>query len=99
MSGSRTGAPDRHDAEPAQARGLQKVPDLCDLAAQRYRPQAGGGCRELPLAPSFLAANGRFDPDKIYVFFYSVGLTGFVLCEGTVVGKSVLLKLEARGRS
>ena len=69
-----------------------------------FENRPGRDCSAVPCPDdrdmlALLAANGRVDPDKTYVFFYSGGLTGYVLCGGAGVGKSVLLNLEVDGRS
>ena len=69
----------------------------------RYEFNTGKDCSKFP-CPSdqdfyaHLRSYGRIDPDKTYLFFYSGGLTDYVLCGGAGIGKSVLLNLEVDGK-
>lgn len=69
----------------------------------RFESNTGKDCSQSPCPNdqdfySHLRSIGRVDPNKTYLFFYSGGLTGRVLCGGAAVGKSVLLNLEVDGR-
>lgn len=69
-----------------------------------FEQSTGRDCSTIPCPDdrsmlALLASIGRVDPEKTYVFFYSGGLTDYVLCGGAGVGTSVLLNLEVDGRS
>lgn len=68
-----------------------------------FESRTGKDCNSVPCPNdqdfyAHLRSLGRVDPDKTYLFFYSGGLSGFVLCGGAGQGKSVLLNLEVNGR-
>jgi len=69
----------------------------------RFESTTGKDCNQSPCPNdqdfyAHLRSLGRVDPNKTYLFFYSGGVTGRVLCGGAGVGKSVLLNLEVDGR-
>ena len=69
----------------------------------QFESQTGQDCSKVPCPNdqnfyAHLRSLGRVDPEKTYVFFYSGGVSGFVLCGGAGQGKSVLLNLEVNGR-
>ncbi|MGA1321174.1 MAG: hypothetical protein ACO3Z0_05155 [Ilumatobacteraceae bacterium] len=69
----------------------------------RFESTTGKSCSSAPCPNdqdfyAHLNALGRVNPNKTYLFFYSGGVTGRVLCGGAGVGKSVLLNLEVDGR-
>jgi hypothetical protein len=70
----------------------------------RFESKTGNDCSKLPCPNdqdfyAHLRSYGRVHPDKTYLFFYSGGLTDYVLCGGAGIGKSVLLNLEVDGKS
>jgi hypothetical protein len=69
----------------------------------RFEATTGKDCSRVPCPNdqdfyAHLNALGRINPNKTYLFFYSGGLTGRILCGGAGVGKSVLLNLEVDGK-
>lgn len=70
----------------------------------RFESKTGNDCSKVPCPNdqdfyAHLRSYGRIHPDKTYLFFYSGGLTDYVLCGGAGIGKSVLLNLEVDGKS
>lgn len=68
-----------------------------------FEARTGNDCSKMPCPNdqdfyAHLRSLGRIDPNKTYLFFYSGGLSGYVLCGGAGQGKSVLLNLEVNGR-
>ena len=69
----------------------------------RFESTTGKDCSRVPCPNdqdfyAHLQSIGRVNPNKTYLFFYSGGLTGMILCGGAGVGKSVLLNLEVDGQ-